>query len=244
MQQIQISAKNLGAIDSHDFCERCFWLQTQLRALGSNAPWQIFPGIFSSIDVFTKNVIHDYFDRGGQVPPWLNARPFAGAKGYVDPPHHSKFRVLDDAGDPPVLLTGEADGIFELDDGTYLIADYKTARYSKGQDKLLPVYEAQLNAYARIAEEHFGPGTKVSGLALIYMEPPEPKAEIMDDAVTMTGFEMHYRAKVVELSLDGNKIPRLLDEARRLHSLAEMPAAAEGCGHCPGAEHLGALFRS
>ena len=43
---IRISAKNLGAVAMPGFCPRCFWIQMHAEGL----PYQIFPGIFSSID--------------------------------------------------------------------------------------------------------------------------------------------------------------------------------------------------
>ena len=45
--QLRISAKSLGELALPDFCPRCFWLKTKARG---KLPFQIFPGIFSSID--------------------------------------------------------------------------------------------------------------------------------------------------------------------------------------------------
>ncbi len=241
---VQISAKKAGGIDHPRFCERCFYRQERLKGFGSDLPGQFFPGIFSSIDVFTKRVVHDHFDRLGGAPRWLLQGPCAGAKGYVNPPHHSKFRVLDAAEEPAVLLTGEADGIFERSDGTYAIVDYKTARYSAGQDELLPVYRAQLNVYAHIAERHFGPDFRVSKLALIYMEPPEPKAPVPDGAVTAAGFDMGFRPTVVEVRRDPGAVPRLIAEVRHLHRLSSEPLGAPGCKDCASVERLAGLVQT
>jgi len=47
MNQLIISAKNLGELAMPDFCPRCFWLKTHAKQL----PFQIFPGdLHSSID--------------------------------------------------------------------------------------------------------------------------------------------------------------------------------------------------
>jgi len=54
VSQFRISAKSLGALALPEFCPRCFWLKTRVRHL----PFQIFPGIFSSIDAYTKRVVH------------------------------------------------------------------------------------------------------------------------------------------------------------------------------------------
>jgi len=54
MPQFRISAKTLGELALPDFCPRCFWLKLHAKHL----PLQIFPGIFSSIDAYTKRVVH------------------------------------------------------------------------------------------------------------------------------------------------------------------------------------------
>ena len=51
---LRTSAKNLGELALPDSCPRCFWLKLRARQL----PFQIFPGIFSSIDAYTKRVAH------------------------------------------------------------------------------------------------------------------------------------------------------------------------------------------
>ena len=43
---IRISAKNLGKLALPDHCPRCFWLQLRI---GFKLPFQVFPGIFSSL---------------------------------------------------------------------------------------------------------------------------------------------------------------------------------------------------
>ena len=64
-RQLQISGKNLGTLARPDCCPRCFWLQ---HTTDKGLPYQIFPGIFSSIDAYTKNVVHGWFDRHGDGP--------------------------------------------------------------------------------------------------------------------------------------------------------------------------------
>jgi hypothetical protein len=71
MEQIRISAKSLGELALTDFCPRCFWIKLQLQ---NKLPFQIFPGIFSSIDSYSKRVIHSWFDKKGEAPPWLSKR--------------------------------------------------------------------------------------------------------------------------------------------------------------------------
>ena len=59
--------------------------------------------------------------------------------------------------------------IFIMADGRYFIIDYKTAKYTDNQDKLLGMYRVQLNGYAYIFEK-LGMG-KIGGLGLVYYEP-------------------------------------------------------------------------
>ena len=58
---IRISAKNLGYTALSDFCPRCYWLRLKT---GFSLPYQSFPGIFSSIDAFTKHCVHSMIDNG------------------------------------------------------------------------------------------------------------------------------------------------------------------------------------
>jgi len=62
--QLRISAKDLGELAKPDFCPRCFWLKRHAKPL----PFQIFPGIFSSIDSYTKKVVHAWMDRNDGAP--------------------------------------------------------------------------------------------------------------------------------------------------------------------------------
>ncbi len=65
MSQFRISAKNRGELAFPDFCPRCFWLRTKAK---NKLPFQIFPGIFSSIDAYTKRVVHAWIDQNGGAP--------------------------------------------------------------------------------------------------------------------------------------------------------------------------------
>jgi len=54
MTKLRISAKTLGELAFPDFCPHCFWLKLRVRRL----PFQIFPGIFSAIDAYTRHAVH------------------------------------------------------------------------------------------------------------------------------------------------------------------------------------------
>ena len=163
MSRMRISAKNLGLLALPDACERCFWMRAKL---GWKSPWAIMPGIFSSIDAFSKRAILAYFEANGRFPPWIAGR-WADARP-LPTPHHSTFRRVDSK--TGIILTGVPDLMIGLPNDRLAILDLKTARFSDHQDFLLPMYQTQLNGYALIAES-LGMGT-VEALGLVYCEPP------------------------------------------------------------------------
>ena len=177
-------------------------------------PWQGFPGIFSSIDRYTKQVILSHLEREGRLPRWMEGMGHAVA--HIDPPHWSRFRA-DDA-TTGVTLRGEADAVFILDDGSCAIVDYKTSRYNPDNRSQLRVYRAQLNAYAWIAARlDFPP---VSRLALAYMEPATgDEAAAAPEAVDETGFTLAFHPP------PGRSRPR----PRTPHSAATAPGSEHPC---------------
>lgn len=220
---IRISAKNLGALALPNACPRCAWLRLKLN---HRLPFQIFPGIFSSIDSFTKNVVHAWFDRHGQAPPWL--AELGPIKGYREPPHHSKFNMLIEEFN--ILLAGSPDGVFVRPDGSHLIVDYKTARFTGVQDDLLPMYEVQLNAYALIGEScGFTP---VTGLALIYMEPMTNGVSQFHVQCRDFGFAMGFSARILRVELRPAMLAPLFERTRKLVTMSAPPKGHPGCKDC------------
>ncbi len=222
--QIRISAKNLGELALPNFCPRCFWLKLRLN---NKLPFQIFPGIFSSIDSYTKTIVHSWFDAHQCCPVWLQG--IGELTGYVNPPHFSKFNITDPETD--VLLTGTPDGIFVKSDGGYVIADYKTARFTEAQDSLLPMYRVQLNSYALIGEQR---GIKpVTDLVLIYMEPVTGH-EVLDESLHYRhdGFLMGFKANIPKLGIDTLSIRPLLDLVREIYELKSPPDGRSECPNC------------
>ncbi|MBI4165200.1 MAG: PD-(D/E)XK nuclease family protein [Acidobacteria bacterium] len=226
----RISAKNLGALALPSLCPRCFWIQAHV---GNKLPYQIFPGIFSSIDTYVKRVVIGSFDRHKAAPSWL--ADLGKLSGYRIPPHHTKFNVL--VQDVTVLVSGTPDGIFVRGDGSYLIVDYKTAKFTEYQDELFPMYDAQLNAYAFIGEHSgFSP---VSGLALVYTEPVTDDRAAASDAHTLSdGFSMDFSAKILPVTIDAEKTPNLCRRAREIYDLESPPEPRAGCKDCNLLENL------
>lgn len=227
---IQISAKNLGAIALPYFCPRCFWLKQKLR---NKLPYQIFPGIFSSIDSYNKKIVDAHFEVDGTVPSWL--KPLGDIVENLHPPHHSKFRVLIDEFN--ILLTGSPDAIFKLSDGNHVIVDYKTAKFTEAQDALLPMYDVQLNSYARIAEE-CGP-TPVSRLVLMYAEPETSEENARRDWVHAEhSFRMGFSTYFLEIDLSADKLLPLLKTVRTISELDSAPESKVGCKDCVSLDEL------
>lgn len=230
----RISGKNLGDLARLNCCERCFWLKTHAS---NKIPFQIFPGIFSSIDSFTKKVIHSFIDKNGIGPTYL--REIGDVTGYIDPPHNSKFHYTDPS--TMVTLSGDADGILKLANNTLAIVDYKTAKFTKNQDSLLPVYQVQLNAYA-IISEHLGLG-KVSKLALIYMEPQTESYTELSRYSDTDGFYMDFKAYTMDVAIEPEKVHQLLRKARQLLD-GPIPAPNGNCTDCHKLIQLYDLFPS
>ena len=225
-----ISATELGTYARARFCPRCAWVRLHIK----NLPYQSFPGIFSSIDRYNKLIVHNHFDREGHAPPWL--AELGEASQYINPPHWSSFKTLDE--ETGITLRGEADGIFRLSDGSYVIVDYKTSRYNPDRPGMFSNYEVQLNAYALIAERKgLSP---VSNLALIYMEPATDKETAQGPGlVDAKGFTMGFHAKVVPVELrTASLLPPLLRKARSIWDMDAPPAGAGDCKDCAAVDGL------
>ncbi len=234
MEQIRISAKNLGSLALDTFCSRCFWMKMRC---GDKLPYQVFPGIFSSIDSYSKKVTNVYYKKTDVVPSWFES--FGELVRPVSVPHHSKFRVVEE--ETNILLTGAPDEIFQRADGSYFIADYKTARFTGTKEHLLPMYEVQLNVYAYIGNR--GKFNPVSGLGLVYYEPQiELSGEELDKVVLQQGFLMPFLGKLLDLKLNPDGIvPPLLRKVREICDLAEPSDSLLACEDCNRLGNLIAL---
>jgi len=192
--------------------------------MGFRLPHQVFPGIFSSLDSYQKRCIHEYFKQHGALPSWLQS--FGDLREPVPVPHHSKFQLLDE--ETSVLLTGAPDDIYRRGDGSLFIVDFKTAKATKGQDALLPLYVAQLNAYGYLAER-LGMG-RVTGLGLVYFE-PMTETDNIDSRLSVHGFDLGFSAHTVPVVLNPGQIPLLLRRVRDVYDLPEPPVSPH-CKDC------------
>ena len=230
-KETRISAKTLGALNMPDACPRCFWIKQKVKSL----PFQIFPGIFMSIDAYSKRVVHAWFDTHHAAPPWIPE--LQGAVKYLPVPHWSKFKRTDP--DTGITVSGAMDDLFVCEDGTHIIPDYKTAKYTANQDKLLPMYEGQLNAYRWV---HEGAGNKVRSTPLIYCEPRTDVVNIeTSDGYPIfipSGFAMGFVTKGVQVEMDDKLVPFLLRQARTIMDMPDPPKGIDGCKDCAAVDAL------
>ena len=233
--QIRISAKNLGQLALPDFCPRCFWLDMHMSAR-QKFP---FPGIFNSIDSYTKQAVHGWFDVYGAMPRWFSA--LSGVVGYTKAPTYHTFYIED--ADTNIRLTGSPDDIFVCGDGSHLIVDYKTAKYTRNADALMPMYEVQLNAYALISMQC--EPSPVSGLVLIYMEPITDAAAARTDInLRETGFAMGFQAHIHPIAIQPGIVTQLMRTVREIYDLPLVPAGLADCANCQYTNELAALVTS
>ncbi len=225
---MRISAKDLGALAMDGFCPRCFWIERHDRDL----PFQRgFPGIFLSIDSYTKHIVEAHFALKNKLPSWLGE---LGEAERIIRVKASAFRVVKGE----TTFTGVPDLIFQRPDGSFAIVDYKTARYTETQDALAPIYRIQLNGYAYIAEAI---GERpVNDLYLVYFEPParDEFESIAGRRTTDSGFEMPFRPRIKRVKKDTAEVARLLERAERICANSEPPEGAEGCEECARLESL------
>lgn len=233
--EITISAKSLGELALPDFCTRCFWIKLKV---GNKLPFQIFPGIFSSIDSYSKRIVYSWFDRHKGPPVWLTGLGYI--TGYTKSPHYSKFYIMDK--NTGITLRGSPDIIFNKKDGGYVIADFKTAKYTEKQDQLLPMYETQLNAYALIGVQRgISP---VSDLALIYTEPvTDETATTCDEHHRENGFIMGFSVCIKPVAINPGSVQALLARTREIYELNDIPRHTEGCKDCQCLERLVEIVR-
>jgi hypothetical protein len=234
MDQIRISAKNLGELALPNFCPRCFWIKLHNKY---RLPYQIFPGIFASIDSYSKKITNLRFDRQKYLPGW-----FAGFGPLGKPikiPSLDRFCIVDT--ETNIKLRGIPDEMFLRENGSYFIADYKTAKFTDKHDELYPMYDVQLNAYAYIAEKtSYSP---VTGLGLVYYEPmTDITLNNIDSFIHGDGFSMNFVAKLLPIDLRPDNIQQLLHRARQIYDQPEAPERGRNCKDCDILDEIVALI--
>lgn len=228
---MQISATMLGRLALPDTCERCFWLSYRMS---DKLPFQRpMPGIFASIDSYTKRAIEAQFQPPNALPHYL--RRLGNLIRSIPPPHFKKFTYSDPQ--RGVILRGVPDAMFLRDDGTLVIGDYKTARYTESQKSLLPAYKVQLNTYAIIAQGLYN--RQVSALALLYFEPETDDQHLANpNNHHPNGFRMGFQCHVVQVELNPHLVYSLIERARDIVFQPTPPPAHDSCEDCKRFEEV------
>lgn len=234
MNQIKISAKNLGYTALESFCPRCYWIKLKTS---NKLPWQTFPGIFSSIDAYTKHCIHHIVDIAGEgiafdLPEWMKV--MGNIRHYETVPHWSKIRYEDSKSN--IILSGAPDDILICEDGSKVIPDWKTAKHTNTQDMLLPLYVVQLNVYAILC------GDTATALYLVYMEPVTEKAAASNNIIDV-GFKMGFSAVVVPVENDRSVVRKALTVTREIYEMEKPPDSRDGCKDCASLEKVMGLLK-
>jgi len=222
---IKISAKNLGQTALEDFCPRCYWIKLKTNF---KLPWQSFPGIFSSIDAYTKHCIHQIIDTHANtstpLPEWMQS--MGDIIRYEKVPHWSKNTFHDEKSN--ITLHGAQDDILVCTDGKRVGTDYKTAKHSETQDKLLPLYEVQENVYSVLSEKDNKEPVK---LFLVYMEPCTDASYSVNN-IDHCGFRMCFSGVVVPVIRDRKIVRKALNLTREIYEMKSAPFARNGCKDC------------
>ena len=208
-----LSITNLAQLAHPEVCERCWWLRSQVKEV----PWQIWPSIFRSIDETSKRATDQWFAKGCP-PPWLRN---LGVVKSITPPDWRQFNMT--RGE--LQVRGVADFIGLREDLSIVIVDFKTASFTSKQDELIPIYAAQLNAYAEIAED-----TRtgmVTALAIIYCE-PQPNAVSCSEEE----FSLPFRPLLKTVKRNSERILQMIDRAAELLSMDKPPPGRTGCRDC------------
>ena len=239
MTKKQVSAKQLGELALPYNCRRCFWIKSALKG---KLPFQSFPGIFSSIDSYTRKMVKGWFERHGEAPEWVGG--MGDLKKWIAPPGAKKFCI--DHEESGLVLSGTPDALFEDIKGKLIIVDFKTSKITTGQQKLMPLYELQLNAYALIAKrkaETFG-FPEVGGLFLLYTEPVTDGKVLEDDTKHGTDeVDMTFKSVTVPVELNEDRVHALLGRAAEILASDQIPSSRRGCYECERIEGLTQLNR-
>lgn len=233
---MQINARDLGQILLNDFCARCFWL-TKKFPLPQKHPFRSpMPGIVSQSDSYIKRTVNTHLQQRGSLPRWLIA-PLSSEFGGLNFNGVSLIKPKKwehELTNVKVTLVGEPDAIWEFDDGRWFIADYKMASLSETQEKFLPLYEAQLNAYAYLARTK--ENRIVAGLALVYLESEHKTHDIADNLLlkrTQDQFMWGFKCSVVPVDIwASGGVEKICRDVFEILSSAEPPPGKGNCEGC------------
>jgi len=231
---ISLSASEIGKPLLEDFCPRCFWFTKNFPIENNNPYFSPMPGIISIADYYIKTVVKWHMEKLNRLPSWISTElkdeypelDFESAKQVK--PARWEISLFNNS----VVLKGQADEILEFPDGSWFIIDYKLAVFTENQEKLLPMYEAQLNAYAYLANKTTN--KQIAGLALVYLNPQYKNLE--DEIIkkrAMDEFTFGFNPKVVPVEFKGsNWVESLCQNIFNILSSNNPPKGNPNCKGC------------
>ncbi len=229
MSQLHISAKQLGNLALENFCPRCLYMDYKL-----NLKYQgmIFPGILSKMDAIQKKSVVKYYDKYGHLPNWLESEGIIG-KPKICPGPKTFFTSI-----KGVILSGSIDLLIETPSKELIIIDFKTASPKDGYDPFMPVYNVQLQGYAKITEDlNLG---KVVGLYLVYFSAQTSVTlDNIDSYVRTEDLEVSFDVVVKKLELNPEQtIGLLVDKFKNIITGNSLPERHPDCIECDRLEKI------
>jgi hypothetical protein len=223
---LSISVRNLGIVNLSSYCPRCFKFLLHLRF---HPPFRKGGGaIFRWMEDIERSVVLHHLEKSGSLPKEF--APFCDCKKPIEfPKHWSKFRYMHDKG---AMIHGIPDQIFELEDGTLCVIDYKTARRKGEDDEFLPIYKAQVIGYANIAEKGLKLGTVSKGGLLYWEAQHEAVRENPEQFYSYGEITVPFIPQPFEITIDYKLLDQLLDEALDVWNSSSEPEARIGCDDC------------
>lgn len=219
-QRLFLGVRRLASLNLPGACPGCFWVETHCRG---KFPYQFpVPSVVHAADQLVKEIVHRCLEREERLPDWM---PVLGeVAGYVPDLNHKWYRRHERSTN--ITLCGVPDDIFVMaSDRTLHLVDYKAARFTRRQEEIIPLYEAQLNLYAFIArckDTRRLPGP-ITELTLIFLEPQ------MDLQIERR-LSMRFRSKALAVPLwtDGECL-ELFEAAR---AILDQETAPPHWDHC------------
>jgi len=232
--KLALSARDVGNPKLENFCPRCFWFVKKFP-IEDNHPFSSpMPSFLNMVDSYIKTVVKWHMENFNILPSWIltqlkNLYPtldFESARQVR--PTRWEVQLFDNS----LVLRGQADEILEFPDGSLFIIDYKLAVFKENQEKLLPLYEAQLNAYAYLAYKTSN--KRIVGLALVYLNPEYKDLE--DEIIlkrTKDEFYFGFNPKVVPVKLmEPEWVESLCRDLFEILSLDNPPEGTPNCQGC------------
>lgn len=235
--QIKLNPSDLGQILLEDFCPQCFWFTKKFPVEDKHPFSSPMPGIVGIADSYIKNVVKWHIQNFRILPSWILNQlntiypnfDFQNSKQIKT----GRWEVL--LFSNSCVLRGQADEVLEFPDGSWFIIDYKLASLTENQKKLLPLYEAQLNAYAYLAQKKFR--KPIAGLALLYFV-PEHK-DLQDEIIlhrTKDQFLFGFKPTIVPVKLRG---PEWVEDlCKNLFEILSSDKPPKGKPNCQGCNLL------